>query len=86
MVSINLCKIFRSDNSISVSNSIELEDWSETSSDYEIVMDDKDDNYSIDLSKISDSSLEESIISSSDKDNRLLRKSSEKKVLVDDID
>ena len=49
-------------------------------------MDNGDNNYSIDSSETSGSLLQESTISSLDKDDRQLRKSSEKKVLVDDID
>ena len=86
IVSINLHEILSiRDNSISTLTKIELEDQSETSRDSEIEMSSEDDNYSMDPSKRSGSSLQERTISSSDKDDRLLRKSLEKKVLVDDI-
>ena len=86
MVDINPYEILSSDDSINTSNDIELEDQSETSSDDKIEIDSRDNSYLIEPSKISGSLLEESRISCVDEDDRPLRKSSEKKVLVDNID
>ena len=86
MVSINQYEILRSNDSANISNDIGLEDQFEISSNNKIEMGSGDNDYSMDFSEILGSLLEESTISSSDEDNRSLRKSSEKKVLVGDID